>query len=169
MKKLYIIIIGLLLSTISCKAQLNNLNDTELFEGIRFNNVTLSQVMKSKGILTQMKILFGNDIEETPNKTGLYIGKNIFDTNLYFHFEDETDAGNNYDLTYIKVKNSSVTVNIKGLSIKIGDDKSKFGNLLMNTNTNRFVFTDQDTGSVSLSFQIDPNTNKVSKIKFIAY
>jgi hypothetical protein len=169
MKKLYIIIIGLLLLTTSCIAQLNNLNDTELFEGIRFNNVTLSQVMKSKGNLNKMKTLFGNDIEETSNNTGPYIGKNIFNTNLYFHFEDETDKGNNYDLTYIKVKNSSVTVNIKGLSIKIGNDKSKFGNLLLNTNTNRFVFTDEDTGSVSLSFQIDTTTNKIIEIKFIAY
>ena len=98
---------------------------------------------------------------------GIYIGKNIFNTNLYFHFEDETDTGNNYDLTYIRVKNSSVIVNVKGLSVKIGDHKSKFMGFKLNSN-NKYNFTDKDTGSTSLFFKIDKN-DKVSEIKYISY
>ncbi|QMU64764.1 MAG: hypothetical protein GKR88_11010 [Flavobacteriaceae bacterium] len=153
----------------SCKIQLNNLNDTELFDGIKFNNVSLRSIMDSKGDVTQMRALFGNDIQQEDNNSGPFIGKDIFNSKFYFHYEDETDTGQDFDLTYIKVKNSSVIVNIRGLSIKIGDDRSKFGSLLFNTRFNGYVFTDQDTGSVSLSFQIDNDTNKVTEIKFTAY
>ena len=116
-----------------------------------------------------MKLLFGNDIQERPNDTAPFLAKFIWNTNLSFGFEDETDTGNNYDLTYIDVKNNSVIVNVKGLSIKLGDDKSKFGNILLNSNTNSYVFTDQDTGSVSLSFKVDSLTNKVIEINYISF
>lgn len=155
--------------SISCKAQLNNLNDIELFEGIKFNNISLGSIMESSGVLSNMKSYFGNNIIEEANDTAPFLAKFLYNNDISFGFEDETDTGNNYDLTYITVKNSSVLVHIKGLSIKIGDDKSKFGNLLLNANTNKFVFTDQDTGSVGLSFKIDSISNKVTAIKFIAY
>ncbi|MFS4456716.1 hypothetical protein [Maribacter sp. 2304DJ31-5] len=167
MKNIILTII-ILFATISCKSQLNNLNDTELFDGIRFNNVTLSQIMKSKGKLNQMKILFGNNIVEEANDTGPYIGKELSNNNIVFSFEDETDSGNNYDLTYIDILNSNVIVNVKGLSIKIGDDKNKFGNLLFNPSDSSYNFTDKDTGSVGLSFKID-RSNKVSAIELICF
>ena len=163
----------ILFTSISCKAQLgaylNNINDTELFDGIKFNNVSLGDIMVASGDLTKMKDLFGNDIQERANNTAPFLAKFLYKNNISFGFEDETDTGNNYDLTYIKVKNSSVIVNVKGLSIRIGDDKSKFGSYLFNPNSNSYNFTDADTGSVGLSFQIDSITNKVTEIKFIAY
>ena len=162
-----ILTIVFLFAAISCEAQFNYLNGTEVFDGIKFNNVSLGDIMIASGDLTKMKALFGSDIQETPNNTGIYIGKNIFNTNLYFHFEEETDTGNNYDLTYIRVKNSSVIVNVKGLSVKIGDHKSKFRGFKLNSN-NKYNFTDKDTGSTSLFFKID-NNDKVSEIKYISY
>jgi len=163
-----ILTIVILFAGISCKAQFNYLNnDTELFDGIKFNNVSLGDIMIASGDLTKMKAFFGSDIQETPNNTGIYIGKNIFNTNLYFHFEDETDSGNNYYLTYIRVKNSSVIVNVKGLSVKIGDHKSKFINFNLNSNNN-YNFTDKETGSTSLFFKIDKD-DKVSEIEYISF
>ncbi len=168
MKKLILTLI-VLLTTMSCKAQLNNLNDTELFEGIKFNNITLGAIMESSGNLNTMKTYFGNDIQEQPNNSAPFLAKNLSNNNFSFGFEDETDTGNNYDLTSIYVLNSSVVVNVKGLSIRIGDHKSKFGSFLFNTTDSSYNFTDADTGSVGLSFKIDPVTNKVSEISFIAF
>ncbi len=158
----------ILFTVMSCKAQLNNLNDSELFDGIRFNNVTLSQIMKSKGSLIKIQTFFGSNFIETSNNTGPYIGKELSNNNIVISFEDETDSGNNYDLTTIYVLNSSVIVNVKGLSIKIGDSKSKFDNYLFNEIDRSYNFTDADTGSVGLSFKIDTN-NKVSKIELICF
>lgn len=167
MKKIIITAV-ILFSSLCCKAQLNNLNDTELFDGIKFNNVSLGDIMVASGDLTKMRDLFGNSIEEKPNNTGPFLGKDISNRSLYFHFEDETDTGNNYDLTYIKVKSNYVTVNVKGLSIKKGDDKSKFKDFLFNAGDSSYNFTDADTGSVGLSFKISKH-NTVSEIKLICF
>lgn len=169
MKNIFITWLITLIMAISCNAQLNNLNDTELFEGIKFNNISLGSIMQSSGDLAIIKSYFGNDMQEILNSSGPYIGKELYNGYFVFGFEDETDTGNNYDLTDITVRNSSVIVNVKGLSIKIGDDKSEFGNLLFNTNDKSYNFTDQDTGSVGLSFKIDNQTNKVSEIALICY
>lgn len=170
MKNITIIFLITLFLSISCRAQLNNLNDQELFEGIQFNDIKLGNIMESKGNLTTLKSYFGNDTHEQNNDTAPFLAKFIFNDNISFGFEDETDSGNDYHLTYITVKNPSVIVEVKGLSLKLGDDKTKFGGLfLLNAKTNRYVFTDQDTGSVSLSFQIDKLTNKINEIKFTVY
>lgn len=157
-----------LFSTICCNAQLNNINNDEFGQSIKFNNISLGDIMVASGDLTKMRDLFGNSIQEKPNNTGPFIGKDIYNNKLYFHFEDETDTGNNYDLTYIKVKSNYVTVNVKGLSIKLGDDKSKFKNFLFNVNDSSYNFTDADTGSVGLSFEIDKH-DKVSAIELICF
>ena len=41
-----------------------------MFDGIKFNNVSLGDIMIASGDLTKMKALFGSDILETPNNTG---------------------------------------------------------------------------------------------------
>ncbi|WP_299015123.1 hypothetical protein [uncultured Polaribacter sp.] len=164
-----ILITLIFFTTISCKAQLNNLNETELFDGIKFNNISLGDIMETKGKLNEIRSLLGNSVQETTNNSGPYIGKELSNDNIVISFEDETDSGNNYDLTTIYVLNSSVIANVKGLSIKIGDSRSKFGNYyLFNEIDSSYNFTDADTGSVGLSFKIDAN-NKVSKIELICF
>ena len=163
-----ILTIVFLFAAISCKAQFNYLNnDTELFDEIKFNNVSLGDIMIASGDLTKMKTFFGSDTQERPNNTAPFLAKFIINNDISFGFEDETDTGNNYDLTYIRVKNSSVIVNVKGLSVKIGDHKSKFINFNLNSNNN-YNFTDNDTGSISLFFKIDKD-DKVSEIEYISY
>ena len=162
-----ILTIVILFAGISCKAQFNYLNSTEVFDGIKFNNISLGNIMTASGDLTKMKTFFGSDIQETPNNTGIYIGKELSNDNIVFSFEDETDTGNNYDLTSIIVLDSSVTVNVKGLSVKIGDRKSKFMGFKLNSNNN-YNFTDKETGSTSLFFKIDKN-DKVSEIEYISF
>ena len=162
-----ILTIVILFAGISCKAQFNYLNSTEVFDGIKFNNISLGNIMTASGDLTKMKAFFGNDIQERPNNTAPFLAKFIINNGISFGFEDETDTGNNYDLTYIRVKNSSVIVNVKGLSVKIGDHKSKFMGLKLNSNNN-YNFTDKETGSTSLFFKIDKN-DKVSEIEYISF
>ena len=167
MKKIILTII-VLLTVISCRAQLNNINNDEFGKSIKFNNISLGDIMIASGDLTIMRSYFGNSIQETSNNTGLYIGKELSNSNIVMGFEDETDTGNNYDLTDVVVLNSNVIVNVKGLSIRIGDDKSKFGNYLFNSTDSSYNFTDADTGSVGLSFKIN-NSNKVSEIELICF
>ena len=167
MKKIIITAV-ILFSSLCCKAQLNYINNDEFGKTIKFNNVSLGDIMVASGDLTKMRDLFGNSIEERPNNTAPFLAKFLWNNQLSFGFEDETDTGNNYDLTYIKVKSNYVTVNVKGLSIKLWDDKSKFKDFLFNAEDSSYNFTDADTGSVGLSFKIS-KYNTVSEIKLICF
>ena len=168
MKQILIILIINLLLPISCKAQLNNINNDEFGESIKFNNVTLGEIMVASGDLNKMKTFFGNDIQEVVNDTAPSLAKDFYNDNISLGFEDERDLGNNYDLARIYIRNSSITVKVKELVIKIGDDKRKFNNYLFNSNSSSYNFTDAGTGSVGLSFKIN-NLNKVSGIKLICF
>ena len=168
MKQILIILIINLLLPISCKAQLNNINNDEFGESIKFNNVTLGEIMVAGGNLNKMKTFFGNDIQEVVNDTAPSLAKDFYNDNISLGFEDERDLGNNYDLARIYIRNSSITVKVKELVIKIGDDKRKFNNYLFNSNSSSYNFTDAGTGSVGLSFKIN-NLNKVSGIKLICF
>ena len=167
MKKIIITAV-ILFSSLCCKAQLNYINNDEFGKTIKFNNVSLGDIMVASGDLTKMRNYFGNSIEERPNIPAPFLAKFLWNNQLSFGFEDETDTGNNYDLTYIKVKSNYVTVNVKGLSIKLWDDKSKFKDFLFNAEDSSYNFTDADTGSVGLSFKISKH-NTVSEIKLICF
>ena len=142
---------------------------SELYDGIKFNNVTLRSIFATKGDLAQMQALFGNGIQERPNNTGPFPGKELYNDNINFLFEDESGTGDDYTLTMIEVTNSNIVTKVKGLSIRIGVDKSKFGNIIMNAKSRSYNFVDADTGTASLSFYIDPRTNKVRAIEFILF
>ena len=167
MKKIIITTIALF-GSLCCSAQLNYINNDEFGKSVKFNNVSLGDIMVASGDLTKMKKMFGNSIQERPNNTAPFLAKFLWNNHLSFGFEDETDSGNNYDLTYIKVKSGSVVVNVKGLSIKLYDDKSKFKGFLFNAKDSSYNFTDRDTGSVGLSFKISKH-NTVSEIKLICF
>ena len=161
-------IIAMLLTSMVAHAQLNNLSNTELFDGIQFNNISLGRVMETKGDLTKIRFLFGNNMHEVSNNTGLFIGKELYNSNIVISFEDETDTGKSYSLTSIYILNTSVSVKIKGVSIKIGDNKRKLKNFLFNADSSSYNFTDRGTGSIGLSFKIDAAGN-VSAIELICY
>ena len=82
MKKIFTTIILALTITISCKAQLNNLNETELMYGIKFNNITLKNITVSNGNLYQIKSFFGNDIQQEINNTSPSLSKDFYN-NIY--------------------------------------------------------------------------------------
>ena len=75
-------ITAMLLTSMVAHAQLNNLSNTELFDGIQFNNISLGRIMETKGDLTKIRSLFGNNMQEVSNNTGLFIGKELYNSNI---------------------------------------------------------------------------------------
>jgi len=172
MKKIYLIITILFVGLYSCKAQLNELTQTE-FLNIKFSNVTLDQIYGTEGDINQMKALFGNDLLTEANTTGPSLGRDFWNNNIYLNFEDDSNTGNQYSPTNIQVKNASVSVTVKGVTAKLGDDKSVFANnKAINTHVgsnNTIAFIDKLTGSALLIFKIDEISNKIIEITFNAF
>ncbi len=168
MKKTYLIIIIALVSTFSCKAQLNELTQTEYY-GIKINGVTFRSIYDTNADLTKMRALFGSNLlYEFEND--ILISKQFWNDALTINFD--SDMGNDYYITFININNSSARVTIKGVTVNLGDDKSVFGkSVVINTNKgdNSIVFIDQLTGTAALAFKIDKITNQIIAIEFNAY
>jgi hypothetical protein len=168
MKKIYLIITIVLVSSYSCKAQFNKLSRTEYYN-IRINDVTFQSLYDTNADTVMMKALFGSSLEFEANTTGPFLGRDFRNNTVYLSFEDDSDTGNEYYLTNIQIETSLATVNVKGINVKLGDHKSVFGSLLLNLNTNSIIFIDEETGTSSLAFKINPITNKITNIEFNAY
>jgi len=165
MKKIHLIITVIFISSYSCKAQLNTLNRTEYYN-IKINDVTFQSLYDTNGDEASMKALFGSDLLYH-YENDILIRKEFWKTGVYY-FDFNSDEGDYYVPTNIDIESSSTTITVKGISVKLGDDKSIFGSLLLNTNTNSIIFV-SETGTSSLAFKIDPFTNKIIKIEFYAF
>ena len=165
MKKIHLIITVIFISSYSCKAQKNKLTRTEYYN-IKINNVTFQSLYDTNGDEASMKALFGSDLLYH-YENDILIRKEFWKTGVYY-FDFNSDEGDYYVPTNIDIESSSTTITVKGISVKLGDDKSIFGSLLLNTNTNSIIFV-SETGTSSLAFKIDPFTNKISKIEFNAF
>ena len=169
MKKIYVIITIVLISSYSCKAQTNQLTETE-FDNIKINNITLRNIINTKGNETKIKTLLGSNIISQSNTTGPSIGKDFWNDAVYLNFEDESNTGSQYNLTNIQIKNSSMNINIKGITAKLGDNVNIFGNgIVLNTNKgdNSVVFISELSSSIA--FKIDKITNKIIEIVFNSF
>lgn len=169
MKKIYLIITIVLVNTYACKAQLNELTRTEYYN-IEINDVTFQSIYDTNGDETNMKDLFGSDLSyEFEND--ILISKQFWNDDFTINFD--SDDGNYYYISFINIHTPSVNLKIKGITVKLGDNKSVFGNnVVMNTfkgGVNSIVFIDEDTGSVALDFKINKFTNKIIEIGFNAY
>ena len=92
--------------------------------------------------------------------------KFIFNSDISLGFEDEENSGD-FDLSWVSIRSSLISVTIKGVGFKLGSSKSDLKNYTYNADASSFVFTDADTGSVSLFFHIGKD-ERIKEIKFVS-
>lgn len=185
MKKTYLFIITTFLAfTFTAKAQfntLNQLNNNELLE-ISFNKISLGDIMDISGNDQKAEALFGkgnfdsihndylnpnpNSSEDCPSWCKYY---QFFNNGMYVRFEKFSKNENVYHLTYLKIKNPSVKVAIKGVSVSLGDNINAFNNFKVNEKNNWVVFIDEQTATIDITFYFDPTTRKITNIKMHTY
>ena len=177
-----IFIIALLLS-FSCNAQLNELTVVEL-ESITFIDITLGDIMGIQGQDFKATELFGegnfesmsndyenpnpNSQEDCPFWCKYY---QFFTSGVYVRFEKFSVSESEYYFTYLKVKNPSVVVAVKDVSIALGDDISIFEEkgYVISEKNNWVVFVDEETATIDITFQFNPSTRKVEEIRMNTY
>ena len=184
MKKTYLFVITTVLTVaFSAKAQLNELNDNELF-GITFDNISLGSIMEVHGNDQKAEALFGkgnfesmrndhlnpnpNSTEDCPDWCMYY---QLFDRQLYVRFEKESTSDDFYHFTYAKVKSSDISVSVKNVTVSIGDSIDAFKNkgYHVNEQHNWVVFVDQDTATIAIRFYFHPKSRTITKIQMTTY
>ena len=148
------------------QAQQNLLSDQELFDQIKIERTSLGELMTSHGNLNQLKVYLGDSLIEKQDNSAPHPSKFIFNSEISMGFEDEESNGE-YDLSWISIRSNLISLSIKGVVLKLGSPKSDLKNYKYNIDASSFVFTDADTGSVSLFFHIGKD-ERIKEIKFVS-
>ena len=164
MKNIYNILIILMLTTISCKAQeINYLTKAE-YDAIFIDGINWDTVRETKGDVAKMKALFGATVNyKTGTEPSLSIG--FWDKGFYFDFEDEGDNG--FGLVLIRIHNNQSNFTIKGITITIGDDISKLGLVKISTykdGKKDIIFDSVEPSDSAIFIEFDQITNKFNQV-----
>lgn len=167
-KKAYSIIF--LFVIVSCQSQERNYLTLAEFNNILIDGVKWQDIDNTKGDLSKMKILFGNNLNyKTADEPNSSIG--FWDKGFYFDFEDLDESGE-YQLINFSIDNSNSTISIKGISITLGDDFSKLGNIKINSykdGTIGAIYILEGSDSDGLFIKCNPSTNKITEIEYILF
>ena len=166
----YIHSIIILFTILSCNSQERNYLTLSEFNSITIDGVKWKDIDNTEGDLTKMRILFGNNlIHKTADEPSPSIG--FWNNSFYFDFESGIDDSP-YALVYFEIKNNSSTISIKGISITLGDNINKLGNIKINTysdGTKGAIFILENSDSEGLFVKCNPTTNKITKIEYILF
>lgn len=159
----------LLLLALSCRAQINTLNTDEL-ANISFNDIKLTQIRRIRGIDQNAEALFGKGkFESEANTSGPDLGRDFWNEDITFGFEDSSNTGEYFYLLYLYVNHSNVQVTVKDVTVSIGDNIDAFQGYNISENNHWVVFADEDTSTIDITFIFNPSTRKITEIKMYTY
>lgn len=168
-----IFIILLFFFTLGCASQNRNYVTYNEYAGIKINGKSLLEINTTKGDRIKMNTLFGKNFTyKSLTVPDLY--NNFIDKDLDIQFlKASNEPTINYELDLLRVLSSSVIVEIKGITFKIGDPvsilQSKFlkhstsGNFIFEINQNSNTFF----GRSENFFLVEIKNNLISDITLL--
>jgi len=138
----------------------------EKYKSISINSIKRTDIEATSGNIDQMRNLFGSDlISSTGTSPNLSIDFKNAAKGIYFSFEDTSDTGNDYELTYYTVFNDQTSVSINDVTFKVGDNISVLGDVRINEQKSVIIFnSSNETSSVIIKF--DKFTNVITSITY---
>ena len=172
MKKINLLMLILIvLSSYNSPAQNVNILTESEYSNILINDVNWNQIKETQGNLFELKTYFEITESSINAKTEPSLAKEIKIANFYFHFEDRSGVGNNYELTDFSIMNNQGSITVKGKMITIGDNINKLGLVLINTNSEgekKIIFgTNYASDGIWISF--NQSTKLITKIEYTLY
>ena len=173
MKTNILIFISLFFYCCTTRAQLNTLNVDEL-ANIQFNNFTLSQIRQIEGKDDKAIALFGEgNFTSAINPSCPFLCKyfRIYQNKISFGFEDDSQTEEQFYFTYLNVKDSSIKVTVKDVSVSLGDkiDIFKEKGYLISEKNHWVVFVDEETATIAIRFHFDPSSRQINQIRMTTY
>ena len=167
MKKIVIVLLVSLFYNQSSYSQikLNIISDAE-YEQIKINDIPLFDLIRTNGDYSKLKLMFGNDLQfKTYNKSFEVV--EYWNNKIIARFEEDDKI-----LTYFKLHYPS-TLTIKGKRVKIGDNMSELGLVVIDTTSSTEVYSidyiDEETHTASFTIEVNPITKKITKIYYILF
>ncbi len=166
----YIHSIIILFTILSCNSQERNYLTLSEFNNMTIDGVKWKDIDNTEGDLTKMRTLFGNNLNyKTADDPMPNIG--FWNNGLSFNFESDV-SDSPYTLVRFEIDNASSTISIKGISITLGDNINKLGNIKINTyrdGTKGAIFILENSDSEGLFVKCNPSTNRITEIEYILF
>ena len=170
MKKILFIFVALVtLQTTQCQIKSNIISKTD-FYNIKINNRTLNEVKDTKGNESTVNNLFTYSILKKKILTQMANFYSYEYDGLRFGFSGILGTIENPILSSLKITNSNWSVTIKGKEIKVGDNISKLGTVIINNNINGYksvIYQYCDGCNNYIYIDFDQIVQKITKIGFI--
>ncbi|WP_420315979.1 hypothetical protein [Ekhidna sp.] len=171
MKKISIIILCLVITT-TINAQIKPLSTiNELtanqFENIKLNGVTLKSIWDTSGNEDAIKNLFGEPTyinKQSEFADGVISREFYFDGIEMGFYNSFSSMGN---LGGFKITSSTPSITINGITIKIGDNISKLGNVVitnMTTGGKSIVYSPDYDETTFLAIEFDESSGTIQEI-----
>ena len=162
-----ILIILMLLTSGLAKCQNVNIISSIEYNSIKVNDVKLSSIKNTKGILQNVVNLFGNPISKEIDPDGDFFHYNYNNFSISYSSIISDGTFDNPILSKIKINSK---LEIKGVEIKIGEKIDKLGNVKINTNSDgsySILFMECDGCNNFISIDFDKTTNVITKIQYV--
>ena len=167
MKKIYILLLAALFFSQLTYAQglTNKLTEQEYYQ-IKINNILIGDLIDTRGDYTKLKAMFGNDLQQEVYDLPTN-GIKFWNNKIEIRFEEDDFALTQFILYYPN------TLTIKGKKVKIGDDVSALGLVLVRTDPSDgemdVHYRDERTETASVTIKINPITKKIIEIYYVLY
>jgi hypothetical protein len=165
MKKIYILLLAALFFsqlTYAKQGLINKLTEQEFYQ-IKINDIPILDLMRTRGDYTKLKAMFGDDLQYEYDEVD--IRKEYKNSKIDLVFEDADYSLQSFVLHY------PTTLTVKGKKVKIGDDVSALGLVLVDTSNGEYTvdYIDERTHTAFVSIKIIPETKKIIEIVYILF
>ena len=167
MKKIVIVLLVTLFYNQSSYSQIkvNLLSNTE-YEQIKINDIPLFDVIRTNGEYSKLKSMFGNDLQYKTYDSPT-LGIEFWNSKILMRFEEDDNILTHFRLYYPS------TLTIKGKRVKLGDDISELGLVIIDTTSSPGIYTidyaDKETYTASFTIEVNPSTKKITDIYYILF
>ncbi len=139
-----LVLLSLLLSTITI-AQTNPLTEIE-FNAIRIGKYGINQIDATRGSLAKINAMFGTYSRVSTSSEPSFNKYFVYDGKFHFTFKDvlaSSEQEADYDFNTLVINDKSLSITIKGKTVKVGDDIKGLGNVAKTKadRRNAIVFT----------------------------
>lgn len=151
-------------STTILYAQTNLLTESEFYQ-TKFNNLTFTELSKTGADLSKITKLLGfpDSIREGTGGVGEGWKQYKFSDGFVIGYIDITSKDFTTSINYIRAS----SINIKGITVKVGDNISVFGEQTVKLPTSiRFIVSDDDCCPITIDY--DQTTHLITKIEYKA-
>lgn len=165
MKQIIFVFI-LVISSFFARSQTSNILSDSEYQNIKINNVSITDIKKSKGKKSAVEKLLGASSSFTKDENEIYNYYKFNGLSIDFFMRGK---GKPY-IESFEINSNQASITIKGTTVSVGDNISKFGDVIFMVARNgdkSILFTDCEDCDSFVNIEFDQTSKLITKISYM--